>query len=258
MDIIIQPILNNPYIKNKYLLFLVTLLILYLLSKFLVYIAKKFFLRLAKRTKTKADDLIVERTSSPMVSLVVTFGLKIAINILQFPESINKFSNHIFDTFIIIYITVIIVRVIDVLIDEWGKLFAKKTKSTIDDELLPLFHRTSKIIFVILSIIFILRRWEVDVSGLLAGVGIAGIAISFALKDSLSNIFGGISIIFDKTYKMGDIVRLEGGESGKILNIGLRSTRIRSWDGEVLIIPNSIMANTKLTNVMQPDLAVRI
>jgi len=232
--------------------------LIYLGSQFLVFLATKVLLRLARKTKTMVDDLIVEKTHRPLVYVLVFWGLRFSINILELTPKLNEISNHIFDSLIIILITTVIIRVVDILISEWGGKWSEKTSSTLDDELLPIFHAVSKVIFVVLSVIYVMKAWAIDVSGLLAGIGIAGIALSFAVKDSLANIFGGISLILDRTFRVGDIVKVDDTTSGKILNISLRSTRIRTWDGEVVIVPNSIVANSKLTNVMQPDMAIRV
>ena len=83
---------------------------------------------------------------------------------------------------------------------------------------------------------------------MLASLGIAGLALSLALRDTLANVFGGIALIMDKNFKVGDTVKLESGESGKVLDIGLRSTKIRTWDNEVIIMPNGLLANAKTIN----------
>jgi len=92
----------------------------------------------------------------------------------------------------------------------------------------------------------------------LTTAGIAGIAISLAVKDSLTNVLGGIQLVLDKTFKVGDKVQLESGEMGVILDIGLRSTKLKTFDNEVIYIPNGSLANAKIKNFTQPDLSVRV
>jgi small-conductance mechanosensitive channel len=100
--------------------------------------------------------------------------------------------------------------------------------------------------------------WGVDVTPFVAGLGIAGLAISFALQSTLSNIISGISLIMDKTFKVGDKIELDSGEVGVIHEITLRSTRVRTYDNEILIIPNNNMAGAKIKNFTQPDLKMRV
>ena len=86
----------------------------------------------------------------------------------------------------------------------------------------------------------------------------AGLAIGFAVQDSLSNIFGGISLLLDKAVKVGDFVQLDSGESGEVIDVGLRSTKVKNWDNEVMIIPNGSLANSKFVNWKLPDLRARV
>jgi small-conductance mechanosensitive channel len=258
MNQYIELMLQNEVFQDRYVIFVILLILIYLSSRLMVFLSTQVFLKIAKRTKTIVDDLIVERTKKPMVKLFVSFGLRFSINVLNLPPLIDRISNHIFDSLMIIFSLIIISRVLSVIIQEWGHNFANETDTHVDEEILPLFIKTSEIMIVIMCIIFILQRWNVDVTGLLAGVGIAGIAIGLAVKDSLSNIFGGVSLILDKTFRKGDVIKLDTGETGKIFSVGLRSTKVMNFDGEMIIVPNSIMANTKIRNNMQPDLSVRV
>jgi len=123
---------------------------------------------------------------------------------------------------------------------------------------LPLSKKIINAIFIIFAVIWILKLWNVDVTGLLAGVGIAGIAIGFAIKDSLANIFGGISLLFDKAFQVGDMIELESGIKGVVDDIGIRSTRVRTFNNELMIIPNGQLANGRVTNYNQPTLSARV
>jgi MscS family membrane protein len=145
----------------------------------------------------------------------------------------------------------------DAIIDVWGKHWAKKSQSSVDT-ILPLIHQFSKIIILLIGIFIILSEvWGKDLTGFFAGLGVAGIIIGLALKDSFSNIFSGISIILDKNYKVGDRIKVESGDTGIVYDISLRSTRIKNWDNEMIIIPNGKMANSKIHNYVQPDVKAR-
>jgi len=89
-------------------------------------------------------------------------------------------------------------------------------------------------------------------------LGIAGIAIGLAVKDSLANIFGGVSLILDRNFKIGDKIKLESGEEGVIKDIGLRSTRLLTLDNQLIIIPNGILSNAKIQNFVLPDPKERV
>jgi small-conductance mechanosensitive channel len=114
--------------------------------------------------------------------------------------------------------------------------------------MLSLLHNVMKIILVALTVYFLFLAWKIDVTAWLASAGIVGLALSFAAKDTLSNLFAGVSIVMDAPYKAGDFIILESGERGVVTNIGLRSTRILTRDDVEITIPNGIMGNGKIIN----------
>jgi len=148
--------------------------------------------------------------------------------------------------------------VIDVLIDEWGMKWAKKTKSTLDDSLVSLLQKTSKVLIFLIGFIYILDIWGIEVVPFVASLGIAGVAVAFALQDSLKNVFGGITLILDKSVSVGDVIELDEATKGTVLSVGIRSTKIKTFDNELITIPNGKLADSKIWNYAQPDLSARL
>ncbi len=111
---------------------------------------------------------------------------------------------------------------------------------------------------VIVGIFILMGIWNLNLSPFLASAGIAGIALALAAKETLANFFGGISIFLDKSYKVGDYIILDSGERGEVVDIGIRSTRIRTRDDVMITIPNSIMANSKIINESAPEPRFRL
>jgi MscS family membrane protein len=123
-----------------------------------------------------------------------------------------------------------------------------KTTSAVRPQTLPLFTNLTSVLVVILSVYFIFQAWQIDMTAWLASAGIVGIAVGFAAKDTLANLFSGVFILADTPYKIGDYVILESGERGKVTDIGIRSTRILTRDDVEVTVPNSIMGNTRIVN----------
>lgn len=243
---------------NKYILALVVFVLFYVIAKLVIMISKNILLKIADKTKTQVDNLIIKRVNKPLSLIIFLIGIRISAVILKLSDRIETIIYQFIYSFIVIIITHVIIVVIDILIDNWGKAWAEKTKSKIDNQLLNIIHRFSKILLSILAILFILDVWGVKVGPLLASLGIAGIAVAFALKDTLGNIFGGISLIIDKTIKVGDIIELDANTKGRVLDVGLRSTKIRTFNNELIIIPNGKLANSKIENYVPPDPSVRV
>ncbi|MBL7100740.1 MAG: mechanosensitive ion channel family protein [Nanoarchaeota archaeon] len=242
--------------ENKIAYSIIILIGFFILSKIIKFILNHIIPKLTRKTKSKIDDLIIERTQKPGSYLILLFGLYIALTPLGIPEKTNAIINDVILSAGILLFSIIGIKIIDSFIDVWGSEWAQKTESTIDDALLPLFHKTAKVLFFILGGIVILKVWGFNVGGLLAGVGIAGMVLGLALKDSLANIFGGISIVLDKSVKVGDKVKL-GKDVGVIQDIGLRSTKLKTYDNELLTIPNGKLADSIIQNYVMPDEAHR-
>jgi MscS family membrane protein len=128
----------------------------------------------------------------------------------------------------------------------------------LDDGLLPLVRKATKTVVFILGALLILRQWDVQVGPLLGALGIGGLAIGLALNSSLSNIFGGIQLILDRSLNVGDKITIESGETGVVLDVGLRSTKMRTYENEVIYVPNSALANARVKNFTKPDATIRV
>jgi len=150
------------------------------------------------------------------------------------------------------------IRIIHNFFKHWAEEWKFKTKTTTDERVIPLLQKILKAVIIILAVIFVFTAWNINISPLLATAGIAGLAIGLAVKDSLANILGGLQLVLDKTFKVGDKVELESGEMGVILDIGLRSTKLKTYDNEVIFVPNGFLANAKIKNFTQPDFSIRV
>jgi small-conductance mechanosensitive channel len=256
IDILFNFVGKLPYgdfLQSKWIFALLILVCSAVIAWALLFIFEKYLQQMAKKTKTEADDIIFERTKRPLFYLILAYGLKLALSHLEYNGVVSVLVN----TLMAIVFVFIISRVVNVIIEIWGKEFAKRTKSSLDDVLLPMFHKAVNVIFVIIGIMWVLKIWSINIGPYLAGAGILGVVIGFGLQDSLKNIFGGVTLLLDKTYKIGDKVKLESGEVGTILDIGLRSTKMRTYDNEVIYIPNGYLANSRVQNYTRPSPKVR-
>jgi len=245
----------NYILSNIYLRFLFILVISIIVACLAKLIMKKVLKPLTKKTKTKIDDLIINRISSIIFYIIILLGLKIGFKHFEFETTI---FDSLINTLLIIIVSLLLVRIINDLSGYWLKEWASKTKSTADDRLIPLIQKILNAMIIILAIFFVFDAWNINIGPLLATAGIAGVAIGLAVKDSLSNILGGIQLVLDRTFKVGDKVKLDSGEMGVILDIGLRSTKLKTYDNEVIYIPNGSLANAKVKNYTCPDLSIRV
>jgi MscS family membrane protein len=142
----------------------------------------------------------------------------------------------------------LIFRMVDVL-EVYLLRWTSRTKTALDDQLVPLIRKTLRVFVVIVAALFIAQNiFHWDIGALIAGLGLGGLAFALAAKDLLSNLFGSVTIFADRPFQLGDWVRISGTE-GVIEQVGFRSTRLRTFSGELVTLPNSTVANSPIENV---------
>lgn len=137
------------------------------------------------------------------------------------------------------------------LVDIVGAYLTKKAKQTdtrMDDALVPLIPKTLKIFVTVVGIVFVADNLNINVSGLIAGLGLGGLAFALAAKDMVQNLFGSVTILLDRTFAVGDWIIVDGQE-GSVERIGFRSTRIRTFYNSVLTVPNSTFITANVDNM---------
>ncbi|MBD3155175.1 MAG: mechanosensitive ion channel [Candidatus Aenigmarchaeota archaeon] len=213
---------------------------------------------MVKKTRTRVDDKIIHRTGKPISLILILIGVRLAIMPLNLEEKLMSGSTDLILSLIILAISYTFVMVFDVLINNWGLKWARKTKSTLDDNLVSLLQKTSKFIIFSIAFIYVLEIWGIEIIPFLASMGIAGIAIAFALQDSLGDVFGGLTLILDKSVKVGDVIELDDETTGTVIDIGLRSTKLNTFDNELVIVPNGKLSDSKIINYAEPDQTARL
>jgi len=244
--------------SNKYFFALAILFFMVLIIKFVLMIAKNILIRVVKRTKTDVDDIIVNRTEKPIFMTLIIVALKTAVIPLELSADYSGLINNLLDSLLIFCVAYAIHIVTSVILEHYVKKIHHQPVSSFHSEVIPFANNFSKIFYAILAVIFVLNIWDVNVVPVLAGLGIAGITIGLALQNTLTNIIGGISLLLDQNFNIGDEVKLDNDIEGVILDVGLRSTKIRTKNNELIIIPNNVLANSKITNFSKPTTHLRI
>ena len=241
----------------SYIVAIVILIVFFILAQITNFLFNKVFKVLTAKTKNDTDDKIMKILNMPIFYSVVLLGAYQSFDYIGVLANYSDSFSKIIKSFVLIIWIYATSKLVNVIISELGFKFAEKTKSTLDDELMPLFQKLSNIVIFFAGIMFLLKMWNIDITPLLASAGIMGFVIAFAAQDTLSHLFGGISIYFDKPFRVGDRVQLESGEIGDVLEIGIRSTRIKTFDETVVILPNSKIANSKIINYNQPAAKIK-
>ncbi|WP_020674958.1 mechanosensitive ion channel family protein [Geopsychrobacter electrodiphilus] len=209
----------------------------------------RFLVSITRRTAGEMDDMLVEQLKQPTSFLVLIGGLWLTTSVLALPtEPVNLAAGayELLRLLFIINIGWFLFNLIG-LLDMWLGHLTKKTESTLDDHLLPFIRKGLRCFIVVMMCLMLAQTLGYPISGVLASLGIGGLAVALAAKDSISNIFGSLMIILDRPFQIGDWVKA-GDVEGTVEEIGFRSTRIRTFAKTLVTIPNSILTNLAIDN----------
>ncbi len=230
-------------VKNE--LISITILIFFIsLRKVFTNYIFKWILKLASKTRTSVDEHLLKAFEKPLASLFIFLGFYLAFTNLSLSPNLDIFVTKVFRVSLIVIIT-------------WGLMNFTNSGSTfldqfkirlnIDDILIQFLSRALNFIIIAIAILIVAQEFNYDINGFLAGLGLGGLAFALAAKDALANIFGGIVIILEKPFLIGDWIKTSTVE-GSVEEITFRSTKIRAFDQALITVPNSTLANENITN----------
>ena len=248
----------EEYISNEYLRAFIIFTVLLFILRIGLFFSEKFIFHLTRKTKTEIDDLLLEKSSKPLTIIAFLISLRVVISEISLNANVESVIINLIYSTLVVIISYFAYIILDLLIINGLKELVYKSKARIDESILTLIHSILKIGLLVFSILYILNLWGFEITPLLAGLGIAGLAIALALQPILSNIFSGASLVMDNSIRVGDLVYLDATTKGKIVSVGLRSTRIKTFDNELIIIPNTKLAESMIQNIALPEPKIRV
>jgi MscS family membrane protein len=238
------------------LLFFAVGMVVTLLAMFIV---TRVFLRIVYRLSARLHNELlaglVRNITTPVNMLILTSGFIISIQSVRMPEEITRWLPRLYFAGIVLLAVWVLMRIIRA-IDSHFIAIADKTNACMNKLMIDLVRRAAKVFIWGIAILFIAQNiFNLNVSALIAGAGVAGLAVALAAQNTLANIFGAITIILDKPFSVGDRIQIGGNASGTVEAVGLRSTKLRALDGVAWFIPNRQMADSIIENyAMRPNL----
>lgn len=241
----LQPVMSY-FGDNRYLLAILIIMCGLIAAKLVELFTTIVLKRMTRLTQSDLDDQIIDALQRPLFLTILFMSLAAAIHIIEPNPNIESATLSTIQTLGILVWSTFALTVVKQLLRRISHFERKYT--FVRTETLPLFENLAMLTIVGASIYLIFSAWHIDMTAWLASAGIIGIAIGFAAKDTLANLFSGVFILADTPYKIGDYIVLESGERGEITHIGIRSTRMLTRDDVEVTIPNSIMGNTRIIN----------
>ena len=249
--------LNNS-VKDYLYFFLVIIVGLIITKPIISYLLKIAYKLFGSKDSDNERDMLKSLLRKPLYYFFLLMILYIGLNSLNFPEEWGLVDSSEFGLKMVLdkgfYLAVIcsifwtILRSVE-FIGVKLKDRAAQTESKVDDGLIPFAIDLTKVLVYIFALVIILGNvFNVNITALVAGLGVGGVAIALASKESIENLLGSFTIFFDKPFAVGDVITL-GGVTGKVEKVGFRSTRIRTFDKSIVTVPNKNVINTELDNL---------
>ncbi len=231
----------------NYIYFILIIIGSILASKLSKIIFLGHFKKVISKTKTKIDDLIIESFEAPIKHGILLLGVYIAFNYLSMNSIIIKIIRGIFTVLLTMLIASAVIKLINSAIELYWVPKAKSSKTRIDDNIIPLVKTIASWIIWSIAFVFTLNNLGINVTSLIAGLGVGGLAIAFALQNVLQDVFSSISIYLDRPFQIGDFIVI-GNDSGTVKKIGIKSTRLETLQGEELVISNKELTDARVAN----------
>jgi MscS family membrane protein len=217
---------------------------------------------LSSRLKNRAQagagvsHLEILRRLVPLVSWGLLFAaVSVGLHLLPLPETAERLLNKGLQAGFALLVAFAASAAAKVALDQWARASGDVAESRTRTTLAPVLAKSCQIFFITIAALLVLQNAGYNVAGLLAGLGIGGLAVALAAKETLANLFGSIALLMDRTFQVGDTIK-QGDVEGVVEKIGLRSTRVKTEEGYVVSIPNQLITNSPVTN-MTPHAGAR-
>jgi MscS family membrane protein len=204
------------------------------------------------RTATTLDDQPLKGARAPLLFAFTTLFFAAGVPVLALAEPVHLFLRGLLKGIGVTALALAVLRLIDLFSDGLARRLEREGRRRLA-ALIPLGRRAAKFFLAVVAVVVLLQNVGLDVTGLIAGLGVGGIAIALAAQKTIENVFGGISVIADQPVRVGDLCRFRDGRTGVIEEIGLRSTRIRTPERTLVTIPNADFAQRELENLAARD-----
>jgi MscS family membrane protein len=248
------PLTDTLYMGNtllQYIIFSIIILASFLAGKTVYFVLKHKLQAMAQRTNTRLDDILIKITQGPLMMAIVILGVMYGIQVLVMPAWLFSFLTTVLSVLVSVTLLWFVMRLIDSLVDEYMHPLTAKTDSKLDDQMVPIVKKVLKALVLIFGLISIASNFGYDLTALITGLGIGGLAIALAAQQTLGNMFGGVSIFMDRPFTVGDRIKVND-IVGDIIEVGSWSSKIKNLDNNIVIIPNSILSNSIVENYARP------
>jgi MscS family membrane protein len=209
-------------------------------------------------SKTTLDDEVIKAVNGPLQWSIVALGTYLALQVIgEYIGFIDFYLDRLLVVVLLFVVAYLVNNLIGGLLNWYKNDISGRTETTFDDMLIPFLQKIFSAVILVIAIIMALDQLDiVEITPLITGLGVAGIAVALAAQQFLSDFFGALSIMLDRPYRVGDRVKIGDIEKGDVTEIGLRSTRLKTMDNRIIIVPNAKVSKSKVINLSMPGTEV--
>ena len=231
----------------QHIAIIIIIFIAFVIQKVSSFIFDKVLKRIVNNLGSEnIDENYIHKVSVPLSMLFAFMMVKNLTPLVQLSVVMNKYIMLLLDVLIPFMVAVAIYKMVDILAEYLAQA-AARTEGTLDDQLVPLVRKTLKLFVLVSGFLFILQNLNVNITALLAGLSIGGLAFALAAQDTIKNLFGSLMIFIDKPFQVGDWINFDGND-GTVEEVGFRSTRVRTFKNSLVYIPNGKLADLTVDN----------
>lgn len=259
MNALLNLLNDQPLLKDAVVLAGI-LLGTFLLSRIIPALERFLSRQITGRTETELDDRILELVAGSSRRIVWLIGIYVAVRRVGtlLSERVYPWLNGFFYVLIVLFIANMVCHLFQLLLEWYAERWNRRVKGRSGEEFLPLLRKLIYIVVYTIAAITVLHHFDQSVSSIIVSLGVGSLAVALAAKDTLANMIAGFMIMTDRPFRINDRIMLESGEKGDVYDIGLRTTKILTFDNTLIVVPNHKIINEKVTNLSYPNAQIRV
>jgi MscS family membrane protein len=234
----------------KYPASLIYVLLAFGIARIIDLVAFTWLKRLAAKTETKLDDLLLELLRGPIKVVAFVIFLHLGLTIFDWSATAKIYFSKILILIVAGSLTYLTLKIVDLVLSVWRERTAHESDRKFNDQLFSIIRKSLNAFIIIVAVLVTAQNIGVNITAAITSLSIGGLAVGLAAQDTLANLFGAVAVFADKPFRVGDHIKLVDIE-GTVEAVGMRSTRVRTLEGHLAVIPNKTVGNAAITNITQ-------
>jgi MscS family membrane protein len=232
----------------KYVASLTYILLAFCAARLVDWLTCVWLKRLAAKTETLLDDLLLALLHGPVRVLTFVIFLDLGLTLFEWSDTAKVYLSKGFIVIVAGSLTYLAVKVVILLLDVWKRRTTREADRKFDEQLFSIIRRSVVTFIIVVAVLVTAQNLGINITAVITSLSIGGLAVGLAAQDTLGNLFGAVAVFVDRPFRVGDQIKLDGAE-GTVETVGMRSTRVRNGDGQLVAVPNKTMGNAIITNL---------